>query len=101
MGDDAEVIAFGQQKEKIDEGLLQQKEEVEDIIKEKAKDKKETEKEVNSFVIYFFFSFFFVLGLFFNNIFNLFFLLQQSFINFLFLLTEGNYFGIIFWIMPM
>merc|ERR1712038_943677 len=51
--DDAEVIAFGQQKEKIDEGLLQQKEEVEDIIKEKAKAKKETEKEVDDEAISF------------------------------------------------
>merc|ERR1712088_1227214 len=51
--DDAEVIAFGQQKEKIDEGLLQQKEDVEDIIKEKAKAKKETEKEVDDEAISF------------------------------------------------
>merc|ERR1712000_657461 len=51
--DDAEVIAFGQQKEKIDEGLLQQKEDVEDIIKEKAKAKEETEKEVDDEAISF------------------------------------------------
>merc|ERR1712095_191458 len=51
--DDAEVIAFGQQKEKIDPGFLQQKEDVEDIIKEKTKDKKDSKKETDADAISF------------------------------------------------
>ena len=50
---DAEVIAFGQQKEKVDPGLFQQKEDVEDIVKEKSKenegDKKEADNDAISF----------------------------------------------------
>merc|ERR1719245_2518354 len=50
---DAEVIALGQQKEKVDPGLFQQKEDVEDIVKEKSKenegDKKEADNDAISF----------------------------------------------------
>ena len=50
---DAEVIAFGQQKEKVDPGLFQQKEDVESIVKEKSKEKEGDKKEADNDAISF------------------------------------------------
>jgi len=50
---DAEVIAFGQQKEKVDPGLFQQKEDVEDIVKEKSNEKEGDKKEADDDAISF------------------------------------------------